>query len=70
MIERIEGTFYLIDPETEEATYEIKFHVDDEHSEQWGATKNQLIEAKTLKLLVELQKVLVTFNHPEIYGEL
>lgn len=70
MIDRIEGTFYLKDPETEEATYEIQFYVGDEHSEQWAATKNQLREAKTLKLLDELQKVLVRFNYPEIYGKL
>ena len=70
MIDRFEGTFYLKDPETEEATYEIKFYVDDEHSEQWGATKNQLIQAETLVLLVELQKVLATFNHRRKYEQL
>jgi|MDTC01.3.fsa_nt_gb hypothetical protein len=70
MIDRIEGTFYLKDPETEEATYEIQFYVGDEHTEQWGATKNQLIQAETSELLIELQKLLVRFNHPEIYGKL
>lgn len=63
MIDRIEGTFYLKDPETEEATYQIQFYVDDGHSEQWGATKDQLIQAETSELLERFQKVLAQFVH-------
>lgn len=62
MIERIEGTFYCIDPETKESTCEIKFHVDEEHSEQWDVSKMTMIKEDTYELLIRLQRVVQQFN--------
>jgi len=62
MIERIEGTFFCIDPETEEPTCEIKFHVDEDHSEQWDVSKMTMIKENTYELLIQLQRAVQQFN--------
>lgn len=62
MIERIEGTFYCIDPETEEPTCEIKFHIDEEHAEQWDVSKITMLKEGTVELLILLQEAVRQFN--------
>ena len=63
MIGLIEGTFYCIDPETEEPTCEIKFHIDEEHSEQWDVSKITMLKENTFELLQRLQEVVRQFNY-------
>ena len=68
MIDRIEGTFYCIDPETEEPTCEIKFHIDEEHSEQWDVSKITMLKENTFVLLQRLQEVVRQFNYEKKYN--
>lgn len=63
MIDRIEGTFYCIDPETEEPTCEIKFHIDEDHSEQWDVSRITMLKENTFELLKQLQEVVRQFNY-------
>ena len=62
MIDRIEGTFYCIDPETEEPTCAIKFHIDEDHSEQWDVSKTTMLKENTFELLILLQEAVRQFN--------
>lgn len=63
MIDRIKGTFYCIDPETEEPTCEIKFHIGEDHSEQWDVSKITMLKENTYELLIRLQEVVRQFNY-------
>ena len=63
MICLIEGTFYCIDPETEEPTCEIKFHIDEVHCEQYDVSRITMLKENTYELLTRLQEVVRQFNH-------
>tara|TARA_B100000900_G_C20144418_1_gene539251 strand:+ start:254 stop:475 length:222 start_codon:yes stop_codon:yes gene_type:complete len=70
-IDRIEGTIYLKDDETSQGftLMTIQFHLDDQTWEQFGATRNQLVQAGTSELMERLQKVLAQYMHEVDYEQ-
>jgi len=60
-IDRIEGVIYLKDAENGYLANGIRFVMDDQIWEQFGATRAQLVAAGTSALLESLQKALAIY---------
>lgn len=74
-IDRIEGTIYLDYPKTSynpkgEGILPVQFVLDVEGWEQFGVTRNQLVQAGTSELMDRLQKVLAEFMLDQKYKQI